>query len=58
MIGFVSRAAAFGERTAACPFRGVAEHTERFRDADPALLGVARLAFPDLMVEIEATAVD
>jgi enamine deaminase RidA (YjgF/YER057c/UK114 family) len=45
--GFVANSAAMGERTGAA---GVAP--------PGTLLGVARLAFPELMVELEATAVE
>ena len=45
--GFVANAAVMGERTGAA---GVAP--------PGTLLGVARLAFPELMVELEATAVE
>jgi enamine deaminase RidA (YjgF/YER057c/UK114 family) len=45
--GFIANAAAMGERTGAA---GVAP--------PGTLLGVARLAFPELMVELEATAVE
>jgi enamine deaminase RidA (YjgF/YER057c/UK114 family) len=45
--GFIANAAAMGERTGAA---GVAP--------PGMLLGVARLAFPELMVELEATAVE